>query len=145
MGQSREYPHSPREVHADSDQGLRTKTSDGVEYYGYGGDFKDEPNDGHFVLDGVLFSDHSPNPGLLEYGKAIEPVQVLGGSKDKVKIISRYDHTTLDHLKCTWSLVGDGFKKAGREVKIPGGLFYEDLHEPQLTNLQESSQARSLN
>ncbi|KAF8850106.1 hypothetical protein BDZ45DRAFT_708505 [Acephala macrosclerotiorum] len=105
-----------------ANHGLRTKTPDGVEYYGYGGDFGDEPNDGHFVLDGVLFSDHTPNPGLIEYGKAIEPVQVLGGSKDKVKIISRYDHTTLDHLKCTWCLVGDGFKKAGKEVKIPEGV-----------------------
>lgn len=72
-------------------------------------------------MDGVLFSDHSPNPGLLEYGKAIEPVQVLSGTKDKVKIISRYDHNTLDHLKCEWSLVGDNSTKAGGEVKIPKG------------------------
>lgn len=100
---------------------MRTKTADGVEYYGYGGDFGDEPNDGHFVMDGVLNSDHTPNPGLIEYAKAIEPVQVLSGTKERVKIISRYDHTTLDHLKCEWSLVGDNFTKSGKEVKIPEG------------------------
>lgn len=81
------------------------------------------PNDGHFVMDGVLHSDHSPNPGLIEYQKAIEPVQVISGTKDKVKIINRYDHVTLDHLKCEWTLVGDGFRKAGQEVKIPKGSF----------------------
>jgi beta-galactosidase len=103
---------------------LRTKTADGEEYYGYGGDFGDEPNDGHFVLDGLLRSDHTPSPGLIEYSKAIEPVQVLGGSKDKVKIINRYDFVTLDHLKCTWSLVYDGSKTEEKEVKIPKGLLY---------------------
>jgi beta-galactosidase len=104
---------------------LRTKTADGEEYYGYGGDFGDEPNDGHFVLDGLLFSDHTPTPGLIEYSKAIEPVQVLGGTKDKVKIINRYDFVTLDHLKCQWALVCDGSKTEGKEVKIPKGLLYE--------------------
>ncbi|RDW75471.1 hypothetical protein BP6252_06613 [Coleophoma cylindrospora] len=105
-----------------ANHGLKTKTKDGEEFYGYGGDFGDVPNDYNFVMDGVLFSDHTPNPGLIEYKKAIEPVQVLGGDAKKVKIISRYDHTTLDHLKCEWSLVGAGFKKAGKEVAIPKGV-----------------------
>ena len=102
-------------------QGMRTKTADGEEYYGYGGDFGDEPNDGHFVMDGILFSDHTPNPGLLEWKKAIEPVQVISGSKDSVKIVNRYDHSSLDHLKCTWSLVGHGIAQSGEEVAIPAG------------------------
>lgn len=105
-------------------QGLRTKNADGEEYMAYGGDFGDEPNDGHFVMDGMLFSNHTPNPGLIEYRKAIEPVQVLGGSKHKVKIINRYDHVTLDHLKCEWTLVCDGFRKVGKEVKIPEGMMF---------------------
>jgi beta-galactosidase len=102
-------------------KGLRTKTAGGVEYFGYGGDFGDEPNDGHFVMDGVLFSDHTPNSGLKEWAKAIEPVQVLGGSKGIVEIINRYDHISLDHLKCEWKLVGDSFTKIGKEVLIPKG------------------------
>ncbi|KUJ12663.1 family 2 glycosyl hydrolase [Mollisia scopiformis] len=120
-----------------ANHGLRTKTADGIEYYGYGGDFGDEPNDDHFVLDGVLFSDHSPNPGLIEYRKAIEPIQVLSGTKDKVKIISRYDHTTLDHLKCTWSLVGDSFKKAGNEVKIPSGVQPNQIVDLEIEGLPD--------
>ncbi len=131
---------------------MKTKNKDGVEYYGYGGDFGDEPNDGHFVMDGLLFSDHTPTPGLIEYAKAIEPVQVLGGTKDKVRIINRYDHTTLDHLKCEWSIIGDGFKKTGQEVKIPKGMLtslsciYLSTRLKQLINqTQESNPASSLN
>lgn len=52
------------------------KTKDGKEFYGYGGDFGDFPNDGNFVMDGMLDSDHKPNSGLVEYKKALEPVQV---------------------------------------------------------------------
>ncbi len=123
---------------------MRTKTKDGEEYYAYGGDFGDEPNDGHFVMDGVLFSNHTPNPGLIEYSKAIEPVQVLGGSKQKVKIINRYDHVTLDHLKCEWTLVGDDFRKTGQEVKVPNGLSISSYIRSSLTAIQVSNQGRLL-
>jgi beta-galactosidase/beta-glucuronidase len=117
-------------------QGLRTKSADGEEYMAYGGDFGDEPNDGNFVMDGLLFSNHTPTPGLIEYSKAIEPVQVLGGSKDKVKIINRYDFATLDHLKCEWSLVSDGSKKVGKEVKIPKSIEIH-AHEVPPTNVSQ--------
>lgn len=40
----------------------------------YGGDFGDIPNDYNFIMDGCVFSDHTPTPGLIEYAKAIEPV-----------------------------------------------------------------------
>lgn len=97
-----------------------TKNREGEEYYGYGGDFGDEPNDGNFVMDGLLFSNHTPTPGLVEYKKAIEPVQVLAGSTPKkVLIINRYDFLTLDHLICKWRLVGDGFTGSKQEIPIP--------------------------
>lgn len=81
------------------------------------------PNDSNFVMDGVVFSDHTPNPGLLEYKKAIEPVQILGGDSETVDIVNRYDHVGLDHLKCEWTLVGNGFTKAGGEVVLPKGVL----------------------
>jgi beta-galactosidase len=94
-----------------------------VEYYGYGGDFNDNPNDGHFIMDGLCFSDHTPTPGLTEYRKAIEPVQVLEDSThEKILIINRYDFATLDHLKCEWSVVGDKFTMTKKEISIPKGV-----------------------
>lgn len=82
-----------------------------------------------------MFSDHTPTPGLTEYKKAIEPVQVLGGSKKKVKIINRYDHATLDHLKCRWTMVGDGCRKKGNEVKIPAGIQPGETSELEIEGL----------
>lgn len=101
---------------------MRTKTKDGEEYYGYGGDFGDDPNDGHFVLDGLVFSDHTPTPGLIEYKRAIEPVQVLEGKSEKVQIINRYDHATLDHLKCEYRIVINDFNQFWVNVEIPPGI-----------------------
>ena len=99
--------------------GLKTKTVDGQEFYGYGGDFGDEPNDYNFVMDGLLFSDHTPGPGLLEYKKAIEPVQVLESTQEHFTIINRHDFITLDHLMCVWSLVGDGGPTTTNSEELP--------------------------
>lgn len=104
---------------------MRTKTKDGEEYYGYGGDFGDDPNDGHFVLDGLVFSDHTPTPGLIEYKKCIEPVQSLGLKDHKLQIISRYDHITLDHLKCSGRIVGDKFEFPFKDITIPKGKYLD--------------------
>ncbi|KAG9240423.1 glycosyl hydrolases family 2, TIM barrel domain-containing protein [Calycina marina] len=120
-----------------ANHGLKTKSKDGEEYYAYGGDFGEEVNDYNFVMDGVLFSDHTPNPGLLEYKKAIEPVQVLGGDVKTMKIINRYDHVDLDHLKCEWKLVGDGFTKAGKEVAIPKNILPGATAELQIEGLAD--------
>ena len=74
-------------------------------------------------MDGLLFSNHTPTPGLHEYKKAIEPVQSLEFSGSNVTIINRYDHITLDNLKCEWTVVGGERSRSAREVTIPKGLF----------------------
>ncbi|KAJ0314663.1 hypothetical protein Brms1b_006580 [Colletotrichum noveboracense] len=106
-----------------ANHGLRTKNEDGEEYMGYGGDFGDDPNDKNFVFDGLCFANHTPTPGLREYGKAIEPVQTLGIKGNEVTIINRYDFVDLDHLTATWHIVGDGLViGSDQEVEIPKGV-----------------------
>jgi len=92
------------------DHGIRQTTADGKEYYAYGGDFGDEPNDGNFVIDGLLFPDRTPSPGLLEYKKVLEPVKVeeVDLRNGKVRIINRYDFISLDHLLLSWDVKADG-------------------------------------
>jgi beta-galactosidase len=96
-------------------------------------------------LDGLVFSDHTPTPGLTEYKKAIEPVQVLCGGSKKIKIINRYDHVTLDHLNCDWSLVGDGFRKTGKKVRIPKGRRLSPKVQSVADDLQEYNQEKQSN
>jgi beta-galactosidase len=100
-------------------QGLINKTVDGEEYMAYGGDFGDEPNDGNFVMDGLCFANHEATPGLLEYSKAIEPVQVLSINNMEIEIINRYDFLSLDHLRCRWDIISDRNQMVGKEIKIP--------------------------
>ncbi len=92
----------------------------------YGGDFGDSPNDENFVLDGLCFSTHKPGPGLLEYKKAIEPVQTASElfENNKIKITNRYDFVGLEHLRCHWWIVHDGGEISGREVELPQGKCY---------------------
>ncbi|KAF7560158.1 hypothetical protein G7046_g3989 [Stylonectria norvegica] len=98
--------------------GLRTKTKDGEEFMGYGGDFGDEPNNYNFIMDGMLFSSHTPTPGLVEYAKAIEPVQSLSLSGSRITIVNRYDFIGLEHLVCSWTIVSENKTILGS----PGGI-----------------------
>ncbi|ETN45231.1 uncharacterized protein HMPREF1541_10108 [Cyphellophora europaea CBS 101466] len=106
----------------------------GAEFMAYGGDFGDEPNDYNFIMDGVLFSNHTPTPGLIEYTKAIEPVQVLSHADGKVTIINRYDTISLNHLKCEAQLVGDGVKKPLGSISIPSNI---DPHTEAILSIPE--------
>ena len=92
------------------DHGLRTRTPDGREFFAYGGDFGDQPNDGNFVCDGLLLPDRTPTPGLIEYKKIIEPVQIeaVDLAHGRVKFINRYDFLSLDHLAVSWEVTADG-------------------------------------
>ncbi|CAI4217406.1 unnamed protein product [Parascedosporium putredinis] len=45
-----------------ANHGLKTKNAEGEWYYAYGGDWGDDPHDGHFCMDGLLNSDHTPTP-----------------------------------------------------------------------------------
>lgn len=132
-----------------ANHGLVAKNEEGEEYYAYGGDFGDVPNDGNFVMDGLCFSDHTPTPGLVEYKKAIEPVQVElvrgenGGSSDTVvvELINRYDVVSLDHLTCRATLVADGMSKSLGTVKIaenvlPGSRTKTSLEDLDLANIK---------
>ncbi|KAK9785648.1 hypothetical protein SCARD494_11800 [Seiridium cardinale] len=92
-----------------ANHGLLTKDENtGDEFYAYGGDFGDVPNDGNFVMDGVLFSDHTPTPGLIEYKKAIEPIKITSHTPQKATVVNRYDFNTLDHVECTYLILDDG-------------------------------------
>src|SRR4029077_19138001 len=46
------------------DHGLVQTLPDGTTRWAYGGDFGDEPNDGNFVTDGLVWPDRTPKPVL---------------------------------------------------------------------------------
>ncbi len=48
------------------DQAIRRSTPGGQEYFAYGGDFGDVPNDGNFCCNGIVTADLKPTPSLLQ-------------------------------------------------------------------------------
>jgi beta-galactosidase/beta-glucuronidase len=93
-----------------TDHGIRQYTADGEEWFAYGGDFGDTPNDGNFCIDGLVFPDRTPHTGLTEYKKVIEPVTVeaVDLAAGVVKIGNRYTFASLARLQGAWQLVCDG-------------------------------------
>lgn len=45
------------------------------EYWAYGGDFGDQPNDGHFVVNGLINPDRTPHPHYYEVQYVYQPIQ----------------------------------------------------------------------
>lgn len=95
------------------DHGLLTE-KDGVEYFAYGGDFGDRPNDGVFCIDGLMSPLREPHTGLIEYKKVIQPVAVtaLDMAAGRVSIANRRFHTDLTDLSGVWQLTRDGQEAA---------------------------------
>ena len=109
-----------------ADHGIRQKNQNGEEWFAYGGDFGDWPNDGNFCIDGLVFPDRVPHSGLVEYKKIIEPVHVIPVDLESgiVKIVNKYSFITLEHLKGYWTVVKDGCIIQEGELpilKIPAG------------------------
>lgn len=102
---------------------LKKDEETGEEFYAYGGDFGDVPNDANFVMDGLLFSDHTPTPGLIEYKKAIEPVKVVSHTPKTITIVNRYDFITLDHLEASYVILDEGKPTSYKGTfEIPKGI-----------------------
>ncbi|KAF2707182.1 glycoside hydrolase family 2 protein [Pleomassaria siparia CBS 279.74] len=125
---------------------LKKDEKTGEEYYAYGGDFGEVPHDSTFVMDGLVDSKHTPSAGLIEYKKAIEPVQLLETDTKKPKFINRYDFIDLDHLKCQFTIVSSsgGEDKTGL-IDIPSGIAPSQTFELTLPQVPEPQDGTIIN
>ena len=57
------------------DQGLLTKSSTGKDYWAYGGDFGDNPNDGNFCINGLVHPDWSLTAKSYNTKKVYQPIE----------------------------------------------------------------------
>jgi beta-galactosidase len=106
------------------DQGVRQRTEVGEAWFAYGGDFGDDPNDGPFCINGLVWPDRRVKPALWEYKKVIQPVKVeaMDLLVGKLKITNAHQLPRLSELEIAWTLVADG------EVLQSGALA--DLDTP---------------
>ena len=91
------------------DHGIHTVDEEGNEYYSYGGDYGDYPNNSNFCIDGLVFPDQTPSPGLIEYKKVIEPVKISPSdmNRGQITIKNMLDFISLDYLALKWEVCVD--------------------------------------
>jgi beta-galactosidase len=92
------------------DHGIKQRDAAGREYWAYGGDFGDEPNDRNFVCDGLVWPDRAPHPGLFEYKHLAQPVRVeaLDARRGRFRLQNRRWFTDLSDLRGRWELLVNG-------------------------------------
>ena len=129
------------------DQGLYSSIKDPDakdEYFLYGGDFGDKPNDGAFCINGLIGPDRKPHPHYYEVQYTYQPIQFVRQGIDSIeiiRIINRDFFTSLDEYDyfCELSLNGElvsrdlvEFKDDCFEIPYP---FYPYNGHPLLLNV----------
>lgn len=83
----------------------------GVRYLAYGGDFGDTPNDGQFVMNGIVFGDLEPKPQYYEVKKVYQHIGVkaIDTEKGVFEIFNKYYFKNLaEDYQLVYSLYEDG-------------------------------------
>ncbi|HEX4815277.1 MAG TPA: glycoside hydrolase family 2 TIM barrel-domain containing protein [Nonomuraea sp.] len=88
--------------------------------YAYGGDYGEPVHDGNFVIDGLVFPDRTPSPGLADLKKAFEPVRFEFGD-GVVRVVNAYGFRDLSHLAFTATVEVEGEPVAGHRLAVPAG------------------------
>ncbi|MFZ0033397.1 MAG: beta-galactosidase domain 4-containing protein, partial [Sedimentisphaerales bacterium] len=91
------------------DQGIR-KFSGGKQFWAYGGDFGDNPNDGNFNCNGLMAPDRTPNPHLYEVKKVYQYIKVtaVDAAHGIVNVRNKYAFITLNFANINWELTENG-------------------------------------
>ena len=97
------------------DHGLRQTLDDGTVRSTYGGDWGDEPNDGNFCLDGVVWPDRRPKPALAEQRQLAAPVRIT----PDLRIENRQDFRSLSWLRLSCEVLVEGEPVATHDVRLP--------------------------
>jgi beta-galactosidase len=92
------------------DQGLVRKDASGRDYWAFGGDFGDEPNDKNFCINGLIWPDRNPHPAMYELKKIVQPVrfEVVDLPAGRIQVVNGHDFTDLRGTVISWELAVDG-------------------------------------
>ncbi|MHA1784221.1 MAG: glycoside hydrolase family 2 TIM barrel-domain containing protein, partial [Candidatus Helarchaeota archaeon] len=108
------------------DQGIRKVDENGKEFWAYGGDFGDNPNDKNFCINGIILPDRTPQPALHEVKKVYQNIKVhpIDLTEGKVKIQNKNLFLNLNFFDARWELTANG-------IKIQEGILPKIEIEPQ--------------
>lgn len=90
------------------------------EYWAYGGDFGDQPNDGAFCANGLLAADRTPYPHYYEAKKVHQNIAFSLNDDGTVGLTNLFDFSTLDEFDYGWEWLADGRRIAKGEAFLNG-------------------------
>ncbi len=101
------------------DKALRKKDENGKEFWAYGGDYGDKPNDKNFGVDGIVLPDRTPHPALYEVKKVYQNIKLspIDKTTGKFKVRNKYNFISLDFVEPNWELTANG--KVIQSGKLP--------------------------
>ena len=78
-------------------------------HYLYGGDYRDDPSDANFCVDGLVYPDRRPHTGFMEYKNIIKPILIeFDKESGKVKVTSRRYFISLSDYDLNWRIENNG-------------------------------------
>ncbi len=102
------------------DQGLWKTDAAGKRFVAYGGDFGDQPNDGLFIVKGVVFADRTPKPLYHEVAHVHRDITVKGLDRPgRLELFNKFFFRSLEGLDLAWSLQEDGRERASGTLPCP--------------------------
>ncbi len=108
------------------DQGILQKNITGEKYWAYGGDFgpMDAPSDEGFCINGIIFPDHTPKPGLWEVKKVYQNVKFKADDIKKgiFTIKNDYFFTDLANFELSYEIINAVKTVANGNIDLPKGL-----------------------
>ena len=78
------------------------------EFWAYGGDFGDKPNDGRFLINGIVGPDRKPHPHYYEVQHVYQPLHFERGDDGTVHIINRDCFTDINEYNITYDTLHYG-------------------------------------
>lgn len=92
------------------DHGILARDEKGQDVYKYGGDYGDYPNNYNFCMDGLIYPDQTPGPGLREYKQVICPVKVfdLDAANGRFTVENKYWYSDLSDITLDVTLRAEG-------------------------------------
>jgi len=93
-----------------ADQSILRITEAGEDFWTYGGDFGDEPNDGNFCGNGVFTADRLPRPAAYEVKKVYQEIKVheVELTQGRIAIENKYRFLSLDFVELHYKLLEEG-------------------------------------
>ena len=131
------------------DQAILTKDDRGRDYFAYGGDFGDRPNDGNFCGNGLLFAERTPSPKLAEIRRLYQNIsfRALDAERGTIEIGNHFLFTDLSNSNSAGSKFavenscaarpsillwprGNAAVGAGAQPDLPAGMLSESFCSP---------------